>query len=112
MSIETNLAQFTGTEHYYKHFLGIVYTDGVNYLAEKAKAYWLIDVIASYQPQQKKVPFQLWEFKKTGDAGVVTMREDTGEPELVRQEIEYTDFPLDEIKFYLIDGVLLLPSEY
>ena len=30
---------------------------------------------------------------------------------IARQQIEYSDFPLKEIKLYLIDGVLLLPSE-
>ncbi len=28
------------------------------------------------------------------------------------QRIPYTDFPLPAIKLYLIDGVLMLPSEY
>jgi len=28
------------------------------------------------------------------------------------QHIEFTDFPLDEIKFYFADNVILLPSEY
>ena len=40
------------------------------------------------------------------------MQEDTGERAKVRKKIPYTDFPLDEIKLYLIDNVLLLTSEY
>ena len=52
------------------------------------------------------------------------MKEDTGQPELVIQEIEYTDFPLESIKFYVQMGgygteenwtkslVLMLTSEY
>lgn len=28
------------------------------------------------------------------------------------KKIEYTDFPLSEIKLYCADGVILLPSEY
>jgi hypothetical protein len=31
---------------------------------------------------------------------------------VVKQKIPYTNFPLDEVKMYLIDGVILLPSEY
>jgi len=29
----------------------------------------------------------------------------------ITQDIPYTDFPLDEIKLYCINGVILLPSE-
>jgi len=28
------------------------------------------------------------------------------------EKIPYTDFPPGEVKLYLIDGVILLPSEY
>ena len=105
------LKQFTGTQNYYKHWTGrLRWTDGVQYVAENAGAYWLIDAIASYRRTEH---FQIWELKKHKDnSAVLTMREDTGQPAKVRQEIPYTDFPLDSIKFYKIDGVLLLPSEY
>ena len=106
---EQELRQFTGTEQWYKHYLGGLYTDGVQYMAGKAGAFWLLDVIFSYR---RKEPFQIWTLKVKDRVGVVTMREDTGQPVKVRQEIPYTDFPLAEIKLYLIDGVLLLPSEY
>ena len=106
---EQELRQFTGTEQWYKHYLGGLFTDGVKYMAGKAGAFWLLDVIFSYR---RKEPFQVWTLKVKDRVGVVTMREDTGQPVKVRQEIPYTDFPLAEIKLYLIDGVLLLPSEY
>ncbi len=107
MTLELN--QFTGTENYYKHWLGKVYTDGVKYMAEKAGAYWLLDAIFSYR---RKEPFQVWILKVKDSQAVLTMQEDTDAPVLVKQEIKYTDFPMDEIKLYLIDGVLLLTSEY
>ena len=105
------LNQFRGTEHYYQHWTKIlVFTDGIHYLAEKAGAYWLIDAIASYR---RKEPFQVWMLKvKEDKSAVLTMQEDTGQPVKVRQVIPFTDFPLDEIKLWLIDGVLILPSEY
>ncbi len=105
---EQELRQFTGTEQWYKHYLGGLFTDGVKYMAGKAGAFWLLDVIFSYR---RKEPFQIWILKVKDRIGVVTMREDTGQPVKVRQEIPFTDFPLAEIKLYLIDGVLLLPSE-
>lgn len=108
---QADLDQFIGTEQYYKHWLGSVYTDGVKFLAEKAEAYWLLDIVFSYK---RKEPFQVWEFVKNEDdkGAVVTMKEDSGQPVKVRQEISYADFPLDSVKLYLIDNVLLLPSEY
>ena len=30
---------------------------------------------------------------------------------IITQEIHYTDFPLEEIKLFLMDGVILLPNE-
>lgn len=112
---ETDLNQFIGTEHYYKHWLGFNYTDGVKYLAEKAKAYWLLDLIGSYQSGKKgrKEPFQIWTLEVNEDnSAVAYMKEDSNSPILVKQEIPLTDFPLKTIQLYLIDGVLLLPSEY
>ena len=36
-------------------------TDGVAYLCKNAECYWLLDVIASYQPKQlRKCEFQYW----------------------------------------------------
>jgi hypothetical protein len=63
-TLSKNLEHFCGSEEYYKHFLGLLYTEGVKYLAENAEAYWLIDAIVSYQPRLRKVrslsEFQLW----------------------------------------------------
>ena len=113
MTLESDLAQFTGTTKYYKHLLGLLYTDGIQFLAEEAQCYWLIDVVASYQPELKAIPFQLWELEVEKDnSAVVTVREDSGKPTLIEQKISYTDFPLEKIQLYCIDGVLLLPSEY
>ncbi len=69
-----------------------------------------IDTIASYQPRLER--FQVWEMMKivNSDNAIITMREDKAT--ILSQFIPYTDFPLDEIKLWVIDGVLLLPSEY
>jgi len=112
---EIDLEQFTGTENYYKHGFGrIVVTDGVQYLAHKAKAFWLIDAIASYQAKRiATIPFQLWELTVNADkTAVLTMKEDSDCPILVSQNIPYTDYPMPKIKLWLSDRVLMLPSEY
>ena len=104
-----NLNKFCGTENYYKHFTGGFYTDGVKYVAETAGAYWLLDAIFSYA---RREPFQIWTLKLVGKEGaLLTMIEDAGMPEKVRQDIPYTDFP-ENIGFYLVDNVLMLKSEY
>lgn len=107
------LNQFTGTEHWYRHWLGILYTDGVKFLAEKAGAYWLIDAVASYQNKVKHIPFQIWTLVIDKDnSATLQMREDSDMPFIIEQFIEYSDFPLTSISLYFIDGVLLLTSEY
>ena len=110
VKLQNGLNQCIGTSQYLLHWARqLKFTDGIKFLADNAGAYWLIDAIASYQ---RKEPFQLWQLKVKDSKAVLTMKEDSGEPTLVKQEITYTDFPLDEITLYLIDGILLLTSEY
>ena len=176
--IRNALSQFTGTEEYHTHWIGrFVYTDGVQYLAEQCGAYWLLDAIASHQPQAMKDTmlrdFQSWRLvvkpaRVKGIPGLPQFKclpannlnpvnpgiRPCGGPESTKnhpdieaaapgasdvmaqpaagedrrtatlycerdtndvafkQEIPFTDFPLDEIQLYLANGVLLLPSEY
>ena len=46
---EEDLIQFTGSETWYRHglFRNFLYTEGVQYVAETGKAYWLLDKIFS-----------------------------------------------------------------
>jgi hypothetical protein len=112
---KSDLAQFTGTEHYYRHLSGLQYTDGVKFLAESAGAYWLIDAIASYQHKVVSNPrlreFQLWKLTVSDNVGTLTCRADSNLPAVISQMIEYTNFPFD-IDLYVCNNVLLLPSEY
>jgi hypothetical protein len=111
-----DLTQFTGSDTWYEHPTGLLYTEGVNYVAEHGGAYWLIDAIASYQPQLRRNPelneFQLWELEVEDSGAVLTCRPDSDQPVVVRQKIEYTDFPLAKIKLYVEGGTLLLPNEH
>jgi len=105
------IAQCHGTEQYWKHWLGILYTDGIKMMCEKAKSFWLITAIASYN---RKEPFQVWTLNVSEDSTAkLTMDEGYGDGKILEtQNLEYTDFPQGEWKFYLIDGILILPSEY
>jgi hypothetical protein len=120
IAIREELKQFHGTTEYHKHlFPGrspILLTDGCKYLRDVCKAYWLFDAILSYQCDKilKDIPFQVWELKKlkVDLTWQLTCREDTGIKPLIRQTIEFSDFPLDYIRIWVIDKVALLPSEY
>ena len=112
-----NLPQFCGTEEYMRYsLLGVklLLTDGVVYLAATAGAYWLIDLIASHQIKRavKEQEFQVWKLKKNTNETWTATCEDGNENELCKQEIPFSDFPLDEITLYNADGVVMLPSEY
>lgn len=121
--IKSDLGQFIGTENWYRHPLcrTLLFTDGIHFLAEKAGAFWLIDVVGSYQHKLKQESFQLWRLEKAESGAVVTCRRDTNEPDLIRQEIPYTDFPFDDLgdrfEWYVCQNdettfVMLLKSEY
>jgi len=113
-----NLSHFTGTENYYRHSVGILYTDGVQYLAKEAGAYWLIDAIASWQldPKVNQDPMlqeiQFWKLEVKPDHTAVLSCERDTDDVAVTQDIPFTDFPLESIRLYLNNKVLMLPSEY
>lgn len=110
------LAHCYCSENYWAHWTKrLVYTDGVKCLADNAEAYWLVDIVASYQGQHpaKNEPFQCWVLsRRTGTAFVIEMNDGRTKNAMIRQEIEFSDFPLDTITLYLCDGVLMLTSEY
>ncbi len=110
------LAQFTGTTTWYKHCLlkNITYTEGVKYLAETAGAYWLIDEIAFTQleKQVSSQPFQMWILNVDNQQAAKLVCEDGNYNQVYEKLIEYTDFPLTEIKLYYTNNVIMLPSEY
>ena len=114
--IEAQLPHFTGTNEWHKHPTGLLFTDGVKFIADHAGAYWLIDLIASWQKRARKDlmlrELQLWELRvnleaNTGDAICLRKAND----EAFRQHIPFTDFPLPQLRLYLENDVLCLPSE-
>lgn len=114
--IKAELAHFTGTEAY--HAYGrILLTDGALRIAELCKAFWLMDVVASWQTAKRVAcePFQTWEIS-VQDSKAEVKATDGNSKMLAEQKIEYTDFPMRSAKMYLVnDGryrVLMLPSEY
>ncbi|GAB0120057.1 DUF6876 family protein [Acidisoma sp. 7E03] len=113
--LQAGLAMHTGTERWFKHWSQrLIYTEGVRFLAEHGSAYWLIDLVASWCAESalRGEGFITWKLLVNDDRSAVAIAEDGNGRELTRQAIPWTDFPLDEVQLYLIDGTLLLPSEY
>lgn len=114
--LQAALRQFTGTTHYYRIDSKTLLTDGAYYLATQAGAFWLMAVFSSYLLELKLDDwFTVLKLKTVGNKTAVTI-DDRNDNILTTQEIENSDFPLDEVTLYgCWDGehwVLMLPSEY
>ena len=113
--LQSELQQFSGTSQYYQHPLGLLYTDGVQYLAQSAACYWLLDIICSYR-HVKKIREQEFlvhklQVNEKNRSAIYTI--DDGDHHVLHtQHIEFTDFPLDKIVIWQAGGVMYLPSEH
>lgn len=115
--LKTELEQFIGTEQYYYNPLYPVmrYTDGVKCLAEQAQAYWLLDIIGTeFHPKQVTGDYPSFLVIKliVKDSKANIVLEDGDYNPIIDKEIDFTDFPEGTWVLWLIDGVLILPSEY
>ena len=91
------------------------YTDGAKYLADQARAYWLIDDIALAQRYVKRVAaeeFQHWKLTVKADHSATLACDDGNGNVVYAKRIPFTDFPLEETSLYFCNNTVLLPSEY
>lgn len=126
---QAELAQFTGGLERYQTWANknVIFTEGIEYLARKAGAFWLIDCISSYfgtrlmrnaiEQDDRLNWLQFWRLEVHDDhSATVTSRADYGVEPFVTQQIEFTDFPLDGVDIWAgFDGrrwTLYLPSEH
>ena len=121
---ESDLANFSGTEQYYKispMFKDIVCTDGPAFVAKNGGG-WILDVITSHQiyPKVRAEEFQVWDIILNDSGGCDVICTDGNKNEITRQAVEYTDLPFN-LQFFLQLGsidllnpmwVLMLPGEY
>jgi len=130
MNLLSDLNQFCGSEEWYHGITKkVIYSEGVKYLATKAKCYWLIDAITSHILLNKNMRIALlgenlhfWKLKKTNGGAMLRAIKDKGEKSFCSQQIPYTDFPFDELgnEFVLCVGndgpgtpwKIFLPSEH
>lgn len=111
------MAQFTGSEHWYRHGLArhILFTDGAKYVADTAGAYWLLDEIALSQmlPELKREEFQVWKLKvDEGKSSASLVVEDGNDNVVYTKDITFTDFPSPGIDLWFQNNTIFLPSEY
>ena len=95
MLTENVLRQFTGTEQWYKHLSGYLYTDGVLYVAQEGGAFWLVDkILFTTRAKDNLQEFGAWKLEVNEDRSAILVCEDGNYHELYREKIEWTDFPL------------------
>ena len=82
-------------------------------VAEAAGCFWLLDIIGSYQKDKQLDPhFQVWTLVVNLEDSTAAVNGFNDKTPVISQDIPYTDFPLDALKLFLMDGVILLPSEH
>ena len=112
-----DLAQFYGSETWYRHAINrhVLYTEGAQFVAERGGAYWLLDEIALIQPYSKAVAaeeFQVWKLTVRPDRTATLTCGDGNGRIVFSKEIEFTDFPLNEITLWFANNTIYLPSEH
>ena len=104
-----DLSHFYGTVNWHVTTLlrrRLLATDGMKYIADECGAYWIHDLVASYQIGRSKAPqrcngFQCWRLRSDGKGGAYAECF-TDEPfdkatRVVQQHIEYCSFPFDRL---------------
>ncbi len=119
--IKKNLQQFSGSETVYSFpLINTRYTEGMKYLATAADAYWLItDVSVIAKSLMRKSYFITIDFKRlpiakkgtVGHEAEIAYSDGNGNI-FETHRYEVTDFPLDELRLFFVNGTLMLPGEY
>lgn len=131
-------AHTIGSEEFHRFcgFSNMIATDGMLFVAETCGAFWLLEAVASHQPEIGKKHgelsrFQVWKLERRCEQQLKSVDEppvsapswwleawsDTpNHPNsicLARQEIGYSDFPedLSGFEFYAEGPVILLKNE-
>ncbi|QDO95295.1 hypothetical protein FNB79_15385 [Formosa sediminum] len=121
INLEASLNQFTGSMRCYKMTLSdSVITEGIKYLAENGRCFWLIsDASIVAKNLMDKSHFITIDFKRLCEAEqkrqgyeAHIVYSDGNDNILETQTYRVTDFPLQKIRLYFVNNTLMLPSEY
>lgn len=114
MTLVQELQQFIGSEHLYRvsPFNKYSITDGVKYFADNGGAYWAVhDILATAVALQKEMLVAIVTSKD--EQAIIEYEDgDCNKLEFATAKYPYTDLQEGTYKFYVMDNVLLLPSEY
>lgn len=120
-TLETALQQFIGSSVFYRiPLINLKITEGIAYLAEHGHCHWLVnDALIMCKGLQHKCPFIVIDFKR------LTQQEqqhrgyeaqvkysDGNANVLETQPYKITDFPMDALRMYFVNEMLMLPREY
>jgi len=119
--LEQNLQQYSGSERFYSiPLIRSRYTEGIKYLAEVANCYWLItDASVIAKSLMDKSYFITIDFERLSkeeqdafgcEAKIVYSDGNDNLFEVHRYNV--TDFPLQQLRLFFVDGCLMLPGEY
>ena len=104
-----DLNQYYGTEKY-TNVMGFNATDGVVYIMTNGYSWLVTDFLAVAKFRDDITKDHVYvELILDGTVGLMVVKNRNGEI-IYTQEYKYTDAKV-ELKFYLYDNVLLLPSE-
>lgn len=119
------LAHHYGSENIYRHPFNrnFLYTDGVRTFAQNAGngAYWLLDILATEPKVRQGVAthgFVVVVLDVNEGTAVLRMARDYNssnskfDTPVYTRKIDFTDCPDGMWKFYIVGGVMMLPSEY
>lgn len=118
---KAELQHFYGSELCYKiPLLGIKITESINYFANATECFWLItDVSVIAKNLSKKSQFITIDFKRLSEKKKLKMQceavinySDGNGNIFETHKYNITDFPLDELRLFYVNGILMLPSEY
>jgi hypothetical protein len=112
----SDLLHFIGTSRYYRFSKMLLLTDGIKYLCEQTGCFWLVDAITTHLDEIGNEDWFVTIKLLIANSNALLIYEDGNGYEHARQEIGFTDFPLEHMTLYCCwDGshwVLMLPSEY
>jgi VCBS repeat-containing protein len=113
LNLNNHYSYANGTDQFVKYG-NFLLTDTVHNLAKENECYWLLDVITSWQYHIKvrNEGFQVWTLERIKDEKFRVKAEDGNGNKIAVQIIEYSDFQSDILTLWLVEGTILLPSEY
>jgi hypothetical protein len=108
------LSGYIGSEFYHPYMLDIKLTDGAKEAAELYECFWFLDIIASiqYMPEVHAEGFQVFKLERVKNDHFKVTMEDGNDNVIYTQNIAYSDFKDDILTLWVVDKIIMLPTEY